>query len=223
MRLIKSPSADYTAPFAAFIVLLGLSGWLPGHPLLAYWVRSMIVLAVLLLFSRRVISFRTSNPAGSIALGVAVFFVWIGPDLLWPGYRAHWLFANWLTSLERNAVPPGAGSDPLFLSFRVAGHVALVPVIEELFWRAWLMRWLVAREFWRLPLGHFSAYSFWICAGLFASEHGSYWDVGFLAGVAYNWWIVRTRSLGDCILAHAVTNGCLAAYVVGAGQWQYWA
>jgi hypothetical protein len=33
---------------------------------------------------------------------------------------------------------------------------------------------------------------------------------------------VRTRNLWDCILAHAVTNGALAAYVVLAGQWQYW-
>ena len=72
------------------------------------------------------------------------------------------------------------------------------------------------------PLGTFTPVIFVVTAVLFASEHGSWWDVGLLAGLAYNWWMLRTRSLGDCILAHAVTNGCLAAYVVSQGRWEYW-
>jgi hypothetical protein len=59
-------------------------------------------------------------------------------------------------------------------------------------------------------------------AVLFAAEHGSYWDVGLLAGITYNWWMVRTGRLADCMVAHAVTNGFLAAYVLYFGQWQYW-
>ena len=57
---------------------------------------------------------------------------------------------------------------------------------------------------------------------LFASEHGPYWDVGLAAGILYNWWMIRTKSLEDCILSHAVTNACLAAYVLTRHQWQYW-
>ena len=64
--------------------------------------------------------------------------------------------------------------------------------------------------------------SFLIASALFASEHGSYWEVGLAAGLAYNWWIVRTKCLADCILAHAVTNGVLSAYVIFGKQWQYW-
>ena len=84
------------------------------------------------------------------------------------------------------------------------------------------MRWLIAPDFRRVPMGACTAASFWIVALLFASEHGSFWDVGLAAGIVYNWWMVRTRSLGDLILAHAVTNGCLSLYVVAAGKWQYW-
>ena len=43
-----------------------------------------------------------------------------------------------------------------------------------------------------------------------------------LAGIAYNLWIVKTKRLGDCILAHAVTNASLSAYVIWTGQWRYW-
>ena len=91
-----------------------------------------------------------------------------------------------------------------------------------LFWRAWLMRWLINPNIHKVALGAYSAQAFWIVAVLFASEHGSYWDVGLIAGVIYNWWMIRTRNLWDCIIAHAVTNAILAWYVIGAGQWQYW-
>ncbi len=63
-------------------------------------------------------------------------------------------------------------------------------------------------------MGQYTPLSFWAVALLFASEHGPYWEVGLIAGVAYNWWMVRTRNLADCILAHAVTNALLAAYVL---------
>jgi CAAX prenyl protease-like protein len=84
------------------------------------------------------------------------------------------------------------------------------------------MRWLVKPDFLNVPLGTYNTQAFWITAALFAAEHGAFWDVGLLAGVIYNWWMVRTKSLGDCILAHAVTNGVLSAYVMLTGQWQYW-
>ena len=64
--------------------------------------------------------------------------------------------------------------------------------------------------------------AFWIVAVLFASEHGSYWDVGLATGIIYNWWAIRTKNLMDCVIAHAVTNACLGAYVIGWNQWQYW-
>ena len=73
-----------------------------------------------------------------------------------------------------------------------------------------------------MPLGSYAGPSFWITAILFASEHGAYWEVGLLAGIAYNWWMIRTKKLGDCIVAHAVTNGVLSAYVILAGKWEYW-
>ena len=84
------------------------------------------------------------------------------------------------------------------------------------------MRWLINTDFDKVPLGKYSPLAFWITALLFASEHGPYWDVGLITGVIYNLWMIRTRSLADCILMHAATNGILSAYVMATGQWQYW-
>jgi CAAX prenyl protease-like protein len=122
----------------------------------------------------------------------------------------------------KSSLPPGTKINVTFIIFRVLASVVNVPVLEELFWRGWLMRWLIAKDFKTVPLGAYTAQSFWLVAVLFASEHGSYWDVGLAAGIIYNWWMIRTRSLADCMLAHAVTNACLAAYVLARDQWQYW-
>lgn len=84
------------------------------------------------------------------------------------------------------------------------------------------MRWLINTDFRTVPLGTYSPFAFWMIAILFASEHGPYWDVGLVTGVIYNLWMIRSKSLADCILMHAVTNGLLSAYVIFASQWQYW-
>ena len=84
------------------------------------------------------------------------------------------------------------------------------------------MRWLIDHEFLKVPLGKYAPAAFWTVAILFASEHGPYWEVGLAAGIIYNWLMIRTRNLGDCILAHAVTNALLCAWVLMTDQWQYW-
>jgi uncharacterized protein len=217
----RHASWPYVAPFVVFLVLLAWGPYSGLGPASHYPIRVVVVTGVLLLWSRRLIRLKPSRPLASVAIGLFVFLVWVGPDLLWPGYRAHWLFQNLLTGDAATSVAEHHRTAGAFLVWRLAGLLLLVPVIEELFWRAWLMRYLVSRDFERIPLGTYSAASFWICAVLFATEHGPYWDVGLAAGIVFNWWMIRTRNLGDCILAHAVTNACLGAYVLVFSKWQY--
>lgn len=187
------------------------------------WVRFAVPTLAILAVSRVPLRGGPSKPFFSVALGIAVFVIWVLPDRILPGWHHFFLFDNAVMGHPAGATPEAAQHDAVFLMFRVAISVIAVPVLEELFWRGWLMRWIIdSRDFERVPLGTFSYSAFWLTAILFASEHGSFWDVGLAAGVIYNWWMIRTRNLWDCIIAHAVTNGALAAYVIGAGQWQYW-
>ena len=211
----------YIAPFLVFVGCLAIKA--AFHPA-AHWYYPAQFLAVLLtigLVSRPVLHFRAAFPLASIGIGIAVFLIWIGPDVLW-GYRHHWLFENAVTGTPVSSIAPALRQNVIFVLLRVAASVALVPVLEELFWRGWLMRWLIDKDFLKVPLGTYAPAAFWIVAVLFASEHGPYWEVGLAAGIVYNWWMVHTRNLADCMLAHAVTNGLLAAYVLTTGQWQYW-
>ena len=84
------------------------------------------------------------------------------------------------------------------------------------------MRWIVGGDFKKIPLGTYRALAFWLVALLFAAEHGPYWEVGLAAGIIYNWWILRTRNLIDCVIAHAMTNGLLSVYILATHRFEYW-
>ncbi len=216
----RNPSVPYVAPFAVFMALLVLGPYLP--PAVDGPWRAVALTAVLWFFSRKVVRLKARLLVPCALLGVFVFLLWIAPDTLMPHYRDSILFQNRFTGTSTNSIPKALLANPWILFFRVFRSVALVPVIEELFWRAWLMRWLIDMDFERVPLGAFSPFAFIATAVLFSMEHGPYWDVGLLTGFIYNWWMVRTRSLGDCILVHAVTNACLAGFVIATNRWEYW-
>jgi CAAX protease family protein len=222
LKLESWPSLPYVFPFGAFLFFLAIQKYVGLDPRIEYPLRDLILIAILWIVSRDVIELRSFHRLETALLGVVVFVIWIGPDLLFPGYRHFWLFNNPILGAAETAPPENVLLMPVVLWSRIFRAVVLVPIIEELFWRAWLMRWLISPQFEKVPLGTYQRAAFWITAALFASEHGSYWDVGLIAGIAYNWWMVRTRSLGDCILVHAVTNACLCGYVVATHHWEYW-
>ncbi len=217
-----SPAVPYVVPFAVFMALIGLGLAWPMPALTDQVLRLTVMAAVLYLVARPALDFHVTQWAGSLAIGVVIFVLWIAPDLLFPAYRHSFLFDNSVIGAARSSMPEAARHDIPVLWLRSVRAVIVVPIVEELFWRGWLMRWLIDQDFRRVPLGAYSALSFWTVALLFASEHGAYWDVGLMAGIIFNWWMLRTKSLGDLMLAHAVANACLCAYVVAAGKWEYW-
>lgn len=221
--LQRYPVIAWVAPFAVFMALLALAPALPfGQP----WesiVRVAILVAVLVLASGGVIrTMRVEHALGSVLLGVAVCAMWVAPDLLVPGWRSHWLFQNGITGQLSNSIAPSDLANPLVVTLRIVRAALLVPVIEELFWRGWLPRWIVNPNWQTVPLGRYTTAAFLISAVLFAAEHGPYWEVGLLCGLIYNWWFWRTKSLGDIVLVHAVTNATLSAFVFATGKYEYW-
>jgi CAAX prenyl protease-like protein len=217
-----SPAVPYIVPFGVFLALIGL-GLVWPLPALQDQVARLAVMAVVLFWiARPALDFHVRQWGGSLLVGALIFVLWIAPDLLFPAYRHSFWFDNRLLGTAQSTLSEAARHDVPVLFLRSLRAIVVVPIIEELFWRGWLMRWLIDANFERVPLGAYSAFSFWGVALLFASEHGPYWDVGLIAGILFNLWMIRTKSLGDLILAHAVANACLSAYVIAAGKWEYW-
>lgn len=218
----RANTVRYVAPYVLFLILLALAPLVPLPPLGDAVLRVVLLAIVCAVCWPREIPIAPKNPWSSVGLGLAVFLLWISPDVLIHGYRSLPLFSNPIVGRVHSSLSLDALSNPSVLGWRTARAVLIVPIVEELFWRGWLMRWLIDKRFRDVELGAYAPLAFWSTAILFAAEHGPYWDVGLLTGVLYNWWIIRTKSIADCILAHAVTNAALSWYIIAAKQWQYW-
>ena len=218
----RYPSFAYVAPFVLLLLLVYGAAHTQWNPVWQAPVSALLLGAVVWICWPRDLELRLTDVSGSALLGVAVFLLWIAPETIFSGYRNLPLFHNSIIGHVQSTLSPHAIRSPWVLFWRSLRSVLLIPVIEELFWRAWLMRWLISSDFRSVPLGRYAFAAFWTVALLFGFEHGPYWDVGLAAGIVYNWWMVRTKSLADCIWMHAVTNACLSVYVIATGAWTYW-
>jgi CAAX prenyl protease-like protein len=152
-----------------------------------------------------------SQLLSALAVGVLVWVLWINLDLPWmtvgssPGYD-----------------PRTNGEfDWLLVVIRILGAALVVPVMEELFWRSFVMRWVDSADFEALDPARVGLKGFLVSVVLFGFEH-NLWLAGIVAGVAYSLLYMRHRKLWSAVLAHAVTNGLLGIWVVATGNWQFW-
>ena len=216
------PAVGYTVPFALLLLLLAVLPQVGLNPRLEWPLTVAFMAVVCILCWPPDISPWPTRWLSSVAVGAGVFLLWIAPDVLWPGYRNLLPFSNSLVGHVHSSIPAEGLRSGWVLFWRSVRAMLIVPIAEELFWRGWLMRWLINNDFQKIQLGTYAPFAFWVTAALFASEHGPYWDVGFLTGIIYNLWMIRSKSLADCILMHGVTNGLLSVYVIAYSQWQYW-
>lgn len=144
--------------------------------------------------------------------GVGVFFAWIGVDADWAVLSRQAGYAP----LDRDGAIDWAK-----VALRLAGFSLVVPVMEELFWRSFLLRWIARQDFMSLEPRRASLQAIVISTALFSLEHER-WLAGAVAGAAYTLIYMRTGNLWMPILAHAVTNGILGGWIVATGNWQYW-
>ena len=149
----------------------------------------------------------------SVKVGLAVFAVWIQLD------------AEWMTLGERSAgfVPlTAAGSlDWSLIAVRWVGASLLVPVMEELFWRSFLMRWIEQPVFEGVDPQQVGLKAIVLSTFVFVLAH-TFWLAAVIAGLAYAWLYVRSGKLWLPVVAHAVTNGALGVWVVATGNWRFW-
>jgi CAAX prenyl protease-like protein len=212
-------------PFALLIGVLALEQGVRAWPATASldwrWLtvaRGLLVGAAVLVLWPRYAELRGPRLSLSqwllaIAVGLAVFGVWIALDRGWavigapgPGF-----------------VPLDARGrvDPWLYALRFAGFALAVPIAEELFWRSFFLRWIDKRRFLELEPKAASRTAFGICCVLFSLEHAQ-WLAGLVAGILYTGVYTRTSNLRAPIVSHAITNAALALFVLATRQWPLW-
>jgi CAAX prenyl protease-like protein len=96
-----------------------------------------------------------------------------------------------------------------------------VPLAEELAFRAYLIRKLIANDFENVALGQFSWFSFLLTSVLFGLLHER-WLAGTLAGMGYALALYRRGQIGDAVIAHMTTNALIAIFVLTQARWSLW-
>jgi hypothetical protein len=212
-------------PFVLFMALLALRGAAPADgswgfdPRWLYAVQALAVAALLLWWwreygelSRQLVP-STAEAVLAVAAGVAVFVLWIALD------------APWMTIGEPSAAFVALGADgradPVLVALRLFGAAIVVPVMEELFWRSFLMRWIQAPVFEGVDPRAVGLRAVVGSTFVFTLAH-TLWLAAVVAGLVYAWLYIRTGKLWVPVIAHAVTNGVLGAWVVATGNWQFW-
>jgi hypothetical protein len=107
------------------------------------------------------------------------------------------------------------------IGVRMLGAVLVVPLVEELFWRSFVMRVLDRRDFVEQPPRLTSPFALIASSAVFALEH-DLWLAGLIAGLAYGFLYRWTQNLWYPIAAHAFTNLLLAIWVVEGRRWEFW-
>lgn len=210
-------------PFALFIAALALRGAI-GNTATAFdqrWLYALQVvpaLVALMIFAPRFDELRAAPTAAgawaaTACAGGAVFTLWIALDASWMR------IGQPVASFVPQAADGSLRLDLIVL--RSFGAVVVVPIMEELFWRSFLMRWIDRRAFRELAPQRVSWFALVASSAVFALAHDR-WLAGVLAGLVYGLLYMRTGRLWFAIVAHALTNGLLAAWVVAGAHWEYW-
>jgi CAAX prenyl protease-like protein len=204
-------------PFAVFMAFVVVESIYTSDVYLIYIAKSIVVGLILLYFRDRYTEIDRSVSVKDIFIaviwGIIVFIFWINMT---------WDFA--IIGEPRAANPYALLSKKslyLAIFFRVCGSSIVVPVMEEIFWRSFVIRWIDDRNFMSVPLGRFTTRSFIITVLLFGSEH-SLWLAGIMAGILYNMLLYYRKNIVLCIISHGVTNFILGIYVLYTGNWMFW-
>lgn len=213
-NLVKHPAFPYCFPFFLCMVLIALRDVPPLSVYILYPIQTIAVGGSILWVRNRLPSLRPSQWLLSGLVGVLGVVMWIGLDHLWIRHEPGIGFNPW--KFDSAAVAW------FLIFFRVAGPTLVVPIMEEIFWRGFLMRYLIQEDFEKVRLGTYSHLSFIATTGMFAAIHGPQWPLGVAVGLLYGGWFVYTKNLGNIIVAHGVTNLLLGLYVLKTGEWWFW-
>ena len=217
--------AAHVVPFVAFLLWLaplpllknlGTAFWLQAAEHWLYPVQTICCAVLLFWYWREYEWHRLARVFFTLAVAVFVFVLWISPQaFLGAGARSD--------GFNPEIFTVGSAAYWSTITLRFLRLVIVVPLVEEIFWRGFLLRYLIDEKFSAVPFGRFSWLSFGMVTLAFTFAHSSAdWLAAAVTGALYNFVAYRTCSLSSCVLAHAVTNLLLGLWIVYTKQWGFW-
>jgi exosortase E/protease (VPEID-CTERM system) len=213
---VTNPTAAYLGPMLAIVATAMITGAMSNGQFDALYPARVAAAGLAFWILRKGYSgLRWSWSWPAAGIGILVFALWMALEPLNP------------TAADTSQTIPRALSGmpviaaAAWLAFRVFGSVVMVPLAEELAFRGYLVRRLIAADFESVPADRFTWPSFLISSLLFGAMHQR-WVAGTIAGMLYALALRHRGRLGDAVLAHATTNALIAALVLTTGAWSLW-
>jgi CAAX prenyl protease-like protein len=233
------------AVFMGFLLVLQLVsaqlGW--DHPDAAWWRRwpeqwvyplQVLACAVLLVRYRSCYDLRWSR---WVPLGVVAGAVGIGVWLL-PAAAYDWLglseapggWLGWVGVVPRESgFDPGVFETPwaywTSLVLRFLRAVVVVALVEEIFWRGFLMRFLLKPDgdYWSVRFGTPAWRTYLLVTAAFVLAHPlDFALVAWIYGSLTYVLAVASRSLLACVVMHATANLLMGLYIMATGKFGLW-
>jgi len=225
-----SPIAVRVAPFIIFILLTFCQNQFGEAGRYWFYFAKSLVGAWLIWEMRPFVSeLRLNFSWEAVAVGVGVLVMWVGIDSFYPRLSELGVKLGLSKAPATPALPwnpnlqfgEGAPLAWFFIVARILGASLVVPVLEEVFFRSFLYRYIAKPDFQSVSLGLFAWTPFLLTALIFGMEHEE-WLAGILCGFAYQGLVIWKKRLGDAIVAHGITNLLLGLWVVWKGDWKFW-
>jgi exosortase E/protease (VPEID-CTERM system) len=210
----EQPTAAYLVPFLAILAASLVSRAASAGFEWLYPLRFLAAAAALWHFRSTYRSMDWRFGWTAVGAGVAVFLAWVG-------------LASWLGPSGNGAIDAELAHSPNlarlgWVLVRAAAAITTVPIAEELAFRGYLCRRLVAADFESVAFRTLAVVPIATSSVLFGVMHGGQWLAGTLAGLVYALVLRRGGRIGDAVAAHATTNGLLAVWVITRGDWWLW-
>jgi len=216
-KIRSSPLLARVIPFAVFAALTMFQGRFGDtSQYLIYALKTIIGVWLIWQVRPCVREMRWKLSWEAIAVGIFVFVAWVGLDGLYPMLAPRSEGFNPVRTY-------GAGSilAVTFAGVRLVGSSLVVPMLEEVFYRSFLYRYLIRSDFLQVRLGHFNLKAFLTTGVVFGIGHYE-WLPGILCAFVYQGLVCRKDRLGDAITAHAITNFLLGLWVIFRPAYQFW-
>lgn len=209
----------WIAPMLLFVALNVLEGKVPSLYPIAYCAKITLVFLCLMISWkawRGKLALNTKTIFVGLIAGFIGLLVWLAFDLIpYPKLGSRIGF-NPFVEIQNAGLRNG------WIVARFLGLALVVPVIEEVFWRGFLGRYVDnPDDFTIATIGNHSVLSTAIVCTVFASIHPE-WLAAVVFALLTDQVLRRTKSLGACVVMHATTNALMGAYVLIAGVWHLW-
>jgi uncharacterized protein len=212
----------YVMPMFCFLLFIWIgSTWKELYPW-AYLGRTVAAGALLIAFRHRYTRISWDYWWLGVIMGVLGIAQWIGMDSFLQRALPSWFALKPDDAFDPTTYFNNSISMAGWIAVRMIGASIVVPFMEELFWRDYLWRRIIAPADFKLAkVGEWEPRAFLIVSLAFCIVHPQ-WLTAIGWGLMVGGLLAYTRSLGACIIMHGATNFLLGLYVLNTRQWAWW-